>query len=74
MGQFALAARQPAADLAQRMGPAELTKHHRHKLFPAREAARVPLRPGVDHGLLKLGPRKQLEDLVEDAAESGHRG
>jgi hypothetical protein len=26
------------------------------------------------HGPLKLGPRKKLEKLAEDAAESGHKG
>jgi hypothetical protein len=52
----------------------ELREQHRDELVPAREPARVPLRPRIDHGLLKLGARKKLEQLIEDAAESRHRG
>jgi hypothetical protein len=74
MHQLALATRQAAADLAQRMRAPELREQHGDELVPARESARVPLRPRVHHGLLKLGARKKLEQLIEDAAESRHRG
>ena len=74
MRQLALAARQPAADLAQRVRPAQLAEQHGDELAPAGEAARVPLGLRRHDGLLKLGARKKLEQLTEDAAESGHRG
>ena len=61
MRQLALATRQAAADLAQRMGAPELREQHRDELVPAGESACVPLRPRVDHGFLKLGARKKLE-------------
>jgi len=63
-----------AADLAQRMRAPELREQHRDELVPAREPARVPLGPSGGHGLLKLGARKKLEQLIENAAESCHRG
>src|SRR5690606_35125715 len=70
MSQLALTARQPAADLAQRVRPSELTEQHGDELAPTREPARVALGVGTDHGLLELGAWKELEQLAEDAAES----
>ena len=56
------------------MRPPELREQHRHELIPAGKPARVPFGPRVDDRLLKLGARKKLEELIEDAAESRHRG
>jgi len=74
MRQLALATRQAAADLAERVRAPELGEQHRDKLVPARKAARMPLGLRVLDGALEFGPRKKLEQLIEDAAESRHRG
>ncbi len=71
--QPAFTARQPAADLAQRVRAPQLAEQHRDKLAPAREPPRVPLGLRLHHEVLKVRPRKELEQLIEDAAESGHR-
>jgi hypothetical protein len=44
MPQFALAGRQPAANLVQRFGPAQLTEQHGNKLSPTAEPRRMPFR------------------------------
>ncbi len=61
MCEPALATRQAATDLAQGMGAAQLAEQHRHKLAPAREAPRVPLRLCGHHRLLKIDVRKELD-------------
>ena len=58
MRELALAARQPAADLAQRMRPPELREQHRHELVPAGEPAGMPLGVRLLHGALKVDARK----------------
>jgi hypothetical protein len=50
-----------------------MTEQHRDELPPTRKAAGVALGLGLLHGSLKLETRKELEQLVEDAAKS-HRG
>jgi hypothetical protein len=70
--ELALAAAQPAADLPQRVGPAELAEQHRDELPPAREPTGVALGMRPRHQRLELGPRKELEQLAEHAAESAH--
>jgi hypothetical protein len=52
------------------VGLAELTKKHRHELAPAREPAQVAIGVMLSHGLLKLQPGKQLQQLREDASET----
>ncbi len=72
VAQFALAAGQAPADLAQRVGPSQLAEEHRYELAPAREAPRMTLRMGtLDEGL-EFGPRKQVEKLAEHARKSTH--
>ncbi len=68
--ELALAAAQPAADPAQRVGRAERAEQHGDELPPVREPARMALgvRP-LDQGL-ELRLRKQLEELAEPAAKS----
>src|SRR6266511_4999397 len=68
--ELALAAAQPAADPAPRVGRAERAEQHGDELPPAREPARMALgvRP-LDQGL-ELRLRKQLEELAEPAAKS----
>ena len=70
--ELALAAAEPAADLAQGVGAAELAEEHRHELPPTGEPPGVPLRVRPRHQSLKLGPREELEQLAEHAAESAH--
>jgi hypothetical protein len=72
MTQLALAAGQPATDLAQGVGPAELAEEHRHELAPAREPSGMPLGVRPLDQRLKLRPGKQLEELAEHAAKSIH--
>ena len=71
VGQLALATRQAPADFPQGIGAAELTEQHRDELIPTPEALRRPRGACGDHGLLKVGPWKELEQLTKDAAESG---
>ena len=65
-------AAQAAADLAQRVGLAELTKQHGHELAPAGEPAQVAVGVMLAHGLFEFEARKQLQKLGEDATESLH--
>src|SRR5687768_16025278 len=74
MRQLALAAGQPPANLPQRMRVADVAEQHGDKLPPTREASRVSLRACRHYRPLKLGAWKKLEQLIEDAAESHHRG
>ena len=70
--ELALTAAQPAADLSQGMGTAELAEEHGDELPPAREPAGMALGVRPRHQRLELRPRKQLEELAEHAAESTH--
>jgi hypothetical protein len=63
---------QSAADFAQRVGLAELTKQHRHELTPAGEPAQVAVGLMLAYGLLEFQARKQLQQLREDATETLH--
>ena len=72
--QLAFATGQAATDLAQRVRLAQLAKQHGDELRPAIEPARMPLCLGGNNGPLKIGPGKQLEKLIENAAKSSHRG
>jgi hypothetical protein len=70
MRQATLSAGQAAADLAQRVRPAQLAEQHRHDLVPTSESAHVALGVRGHDRLLELGAWKKLEQLAEDAAES----
>ena len=72
--QLPFAAGQASANLAQRLGFAQVAKQHRDELRPTVEPACVPFCSRGDDGALKIGPRKELEQLIEDAAESHDRG
>ena len=52
-----------AADLAQGVGLAELTKQHRYELAPTGEPAQVAVGVMPAHGLLEFDARKQLQQL-----------
>ena len=58
--RLALAGRQTAADLVQRLGAAELAKQHGDELSPASEAPGVALPVMLADSLFKLRTRKQL--------------
>src|SRR5262249_61412528 len=51
-----------------------MAKQHGHELAPATEAAGVALGQLLDHGPIKLGARKQLQHLAENAGYSYHGG
>ena len=68
--ELAFGGGQPAADLTQRVGLAELTKQHGHQLAPAGEPAQVAVGVMLAHGLLEFQARKQLQKLGEDATET----
>ncbi len=72
VGEFALATGQAGAEFPEAVGMAELAEQHGHELGPAGEAAGVAFGPVVADQLLELGPRKKLEKLTEDGAESVH--
>jgi len=44
-----------------------MAEQHGYKLAPTREPASVPLGAVLDHGAFKLGARKQLQHLAENA-------
>src|SRR5258708_4941631 len=73
MLQLPLAARQSAANLAQRMGAPQLAEQHGHKLAPTREPPSVPLGFVLLDRLLEIPARKQLQHLRENAAYFVHR-
>ena len=72
MAQLAFAGGQPAADLAQRLRTRQLAEEHGHELAPAGEVAGVALGFVLAHCGLKLGARKQLQHLTENAGYSDH--
>jgi hypothetical protein len=61
MRELAFATRQAPTDLAQRVGPAQLAEQHRDELPPARKSPRMPLCLRLEHRLLKVHARKELE-------------
>jgi hypothetical protein len=67
MHQTADTAGQPVADLAQRVGAAELAKQHRDELRPTGEPLSGVLGSMLLHERGKLGPGKMLEQLIEQA-------
>src|SRR5215831_14126211 len=63
---------EPASDLPQRLCIGQLAKQHGHKMVPASKTSRMPLDLCRLHLLMKLIPRKHLEQLRHDAAKSLH--
>jgi len=60
MFQFAFTASQPSGNLPKRMGSAQLTEEHGHKLAPTREPSGMAFSFCFHNGLLELDSRKQL--------------
>ena len=60
MLQLPLTASEASGNLPERMGSAQLTEKHGHKLSPAGESPSMPLGFRFSDGLLKLDSRKQL--------------
>lgn len=74
MAQLPFAGGQPAADFAQRLRAAQMAKQHGHKLAPTRKAAGVSFGAVLGDSPFKLGARKQLQHLAENAGYSCHGG
>src|SRR5208282_1453249 len=72
--QLAFAGGQPAANLAQRLRPPQVTEQHGHELSPATETTGMTLGPVLGNGLFKLVAGKQLQHLAENAGYSYHGG
>jgi hypothetical protein len=53
---------------------AELAEEHRDKLAPTGESAGMSLGVGFPHRFLELDAGKEVEQLIENTAESAHRG
>ena len=70
--ELALAAAQALADLPERVGAPQLAEEHGDELPPAREPARMALGVRPFDQRLELGPREELEQLTEHAAECAH--
>ena len=66
MDQFAQATAQAVANLAQRIGVGELAEQHRDQLGPAAKALGAPFRIVFLDQRRELGPRKMLEQLIEE--------
>ena len=58
MPQLAFHARQPAADLPQRVRAAQLAEQHRNELISTRESARMPLGAVILNRMLEFEARK----------------
>jgi hypothetical protein len=67
VSQFAFAGCQPAANLTQRLGSAQLTEQHDDKLSPTRKTAGVPLGFVPSDRRIKTGPLNKLQHLGENA-------
>ena len=65
MHQLSQAAAQAVADLAERIGAAQLTEQHRDELCPAGKALGVTLGGVLLYECSELGSRKVLEQLIE---------
>src|SRR5205807_8363179 len=74
MLQLAFGSRQSLCDLTEAVGSSQLTEQHGNELAPAGEASRVPLGFVLMYRRLKLGARKQLENLAENTAYCTHGG
>ena len=72
VAKLAFTGGQPAANLAQRLRTCQLAERHGHELAPAGEAAGVSLGLVLAHRGLKLGTRKQMQHLTENAGYSNH--
>ena len=70
--ELAFGGGQPAADFAQRVGLAELTKQHGHELAAAAELVQVAVGVMLTHSLLEFQVWKQLQKLGEDATKTLH--
>jgi len=68
VSKLALAALQPAFNLAQRMRSPQLAEKHGHELTPTGKPLRSMLGTGLPDHALKLNTWNQLEDLAEHAA------
>ena len=55
-----IARRQPASNLAQRLGSAQLAEQHCHELSPTAEPASVPFGLVLANRRVKSGSRNQL--------------
>jgi hypothetical protein len=69
MHQSPQAATQTVADLAQRIGPAQLTEQHRDELRPAGKTLGSMLGGVLLHECGELGPREMLEQLIKQARD-----
>src|SRR5215470_8819855 len=49
-----------------------MRKQHRHKLIPTPKPSRMSFCTGLLHYLFKFASRKNLEQLIQDAAKSFH--
>src|SRR5215469_270425 len=49
-----------------------MRKQHRHKPIPTPKPSRMSFCAALLHYLFKFGPRKHLEQLIQDAAKSFH--
>ena len=67
MDQTTQAARQAVTDIAPGIGAAQLAEEHGDKLGPAGEALGGALSVMLFHERGKLGSRKMLEQLIEEA-------
>jgi len=74
MHQLAQTTGQPIADLAQRIGVAQLAKQHGHKLGPAVEALGGPLGLMLFDQAGKLQTRKLMQQLIEQTGYLYHQG
>jgi hypothetical protein len=74
MPQLAFAGGQPAANLPQRLGSAQMAEQHGYELPPAGKSAGVALGAVFPHRLLELMAGKQLQHLAENARYSCHGG
>jgi len=70
MPQLPLAGCQPAANLAQRLGPAQLAEQHGDQLSPTAESAPMPFGFMFTRRCVKAGSRNELQNLRENAAYS----
>jgi hypothetical protein len=70
--QFAFAAGQPAADLPQTLGVAELTEQHGDELAPTGKAPGMTLGVVLLHRSSKFVAGEQLQDLGKNATYSIH--
>jgi hypothetical protein len=73
MLQLPLAASKASDNLTEGMGSAQLAEEHGHKLVPTRESLGITFCLGDHYQLLKLHPRKQLQQLAKYATKPIHK-